>query len=191
MYNDSGVFVCVVLWVACVCFAVGTLVEVWRCEHGTYEFSIFAISKMCKFWNTKNRHFDTIGLSGVWYTLPLGIAPRNENVGWDLDRADFEIGRIFKFEFSKMKINLKIGFSKMSIISFEDKKILSLSFSIRLCIGTVWELMEVYTSRQIGSTGQIFNICHFGFWLFWLENFTVFPISLSSGLSLSPDGSVC
>ena len=137
--------------------------EVSRCERGYLEFSIFRILKNIKFENTKNRHFDSIGLSGVWYTLPLGIAPRNENVGWDLDRADFEIGSIFKFEFSKMMIILKIGLSKMSIISFEDKKILSLSFSIRLCIGVVWELIEVYTVRRIGSTDQIFNICHFGF----------------------------
>ena len=77
-------------------------------------------------------------MSGVWYTLPLGIAPRNENVGWDLDRADFENGSVFKFEFSKTMIILKIGVSKMSIISFEGKKILSLSFSIRLCVGVVW-----------------------------------------------------
>ena len=132
--------------------------EVSRCERGYLEFSIFLILKKSKFENTKNRHFDTIGLSGVWYTLPLGIAPRNENVGWDLDRADFENGSIFKIEFSKMMIILKTGISKMSIISFEDKKILSLSFSIRLCVGVVWELIEIYTSRQIGSTGQIFNM---------------------------------
>ena len=73
--------------------------EVSRCERGYLEFSIFLILKNSKFENTKNRHFDSIGLSGVWYTLPLGIAPRNENVGWDLERADFENGWVLKFGF--------------------------------------------------------------------------------------------
>ena len=75
----------------------------------------------------------------------------------------FEIQSILKFEFLKMSIILKIGTSKMSIILVEDKKILSLSFSIRLCVGVGWQLIEPYTTRQIGSTGQIFNIHHFGF----------------------------
>ena len=89
----------------------------------------------------------------------------------------FEIQSILKFEFSKMSIILKIGISKMCKILVEDKKILSLSFSIRLCVGVVWELIEPYTTRRIGSTGQIFNIRHFGFSLFWLEIFVIFCFS--------------
>ena len=118
---------------------------------------------MRKFGNMKSRHFQTITLSGVWYTLQIGIVLQDESIRWYFDRADFEIGGILKFEFSKMSIILKIVFSKMSKFSFEDKKILSLRFSMILCIGVVWELIEVYTVRRIGSTDQIFNICHFGF----------------------------
>ena len=75
---------------------------------------------MCKFENTKNRHFHTIGLSGVWYALQLGIALQDESIRWYFDRADFENGGILKFEFSKMSRILKIGSSKMSIILIED-----------------------------------------------------------------------
>ena len=42
MYNDSGVFACVVLWVASACFAVGTVVEVSRCERVNFVFSKFS-----------------------------------------------------------------------------------------------------------------------------------------------------
>ena len=68
----------------------------------------------------KNRHFHTITLSGVCYTLEIGIELQDESVRWYFDRAVFENGGILKFEFSKMSRILKIGSSKMSIILIED-----------------------------------------------------------------------
>ena len=106
-----------------------------------------------------------------------GTALQDESIRWYFDRAVFKIQSILKFEFSKMSVILKIGISKMCKILVEDKKILSLSFSIRLCVGVVWELIEPYKTRRIGSTGQIFNIRHFGFSLFCLEFFVIFCFS--------------
>ena len=74
----------------------------------------------------KNRHFHTITLSGVCYTLEIGIELQDESVRWYFDRAVFENGGILKFEFSKMSTFLKFGISKMCKILVEDKKILSL-----------------------------------------------------------------
>ena len=53
---------------------------------------------------TKNRHFQTQTFFGVWYTLPVGIVPQDEKVGWCRYRDGFRDHEYFKIRIFDISI---------------------------------------------------------------------------------------